>query len=100
MVKQTFTEIRSRYPDAYILLLNYDGVELPDGQIEVVAAEEAQPFSNGEDMLRAYQSFRHSGKKVMFCTPEYKTRLIIDKLPAMRVFYESMMLSFKRDDLA
>ena len=86
MSKQTFTEIRNKYPSTFLLLLDYEGLELSNGQIEVVAAEEARSFDTGEEMLIAYKQLSHSGKKVMFCTPEYKDRLIIDKLPAMRVF--------------
>ena len=86
MGKQTFQEIRSKYPTGFLLLLNYEGRELPDGQIDVVAADEVQAFDSGEEMMEAYKALRCSGKKVMFCTPEYQDRLIIDKLPAMRIF--------------
>ena len=86
MKKQTFSEIRSRYPDSYLLLLDYDGMPLPSGEIEIVAADEVQSFDTGEQMLAAYKKLRSSGKKVMFCTPEYQDRLIIQKLPGMRIF--------------
>lgn len=86
MAKRTFKEIRDRYPSGFLLLLDYEGKEMPDGQIDVIAAEEVQAFDTGEEMMEAYKHLRGSGKKVMFCTPEYKDRLIIDKLPAMRVF--------------
>ena len=85
MAKQTFTEIRNKFPDSFLLLLDYDGVELPGGKIDVVAAQETLSFTTGEEMLDEYKKLRHAGKKVMFCTPEYKERLIIEKLPAMRV---------------
>ena len=86
MPKQTFTEIRTTYPDTYLLLLNYYGVELPDGKIEVVAAEEVRSFNTGEEMLEAHKRLRYSGKKIMFCTPEYRERLIIEKLALMGIF--------------
>ena len=86
MEKQTFRQIRDKYPSAFLLLLNYEGQELPDGQIDVIAAEEVQAFDTGEEMIEAYKGLRGSGKRVMFCTPEYRDRLVIDKLPAMRVF--------------
>ena len=83
---RTFKQIREKFPSGFLLLLNYEGLELPDGQIDVVAAEDVQAFDTGEEMMEAYKGLRHSGKKVMFCTPEYKDRLVIEKLPAMRVF--------------
>ncbi len=87
MAKRSFCEIRRQYPESYLLLVDYEGVELPDGKLDVVAAEEAQAFANGDDMLDAFKSLRRSGKKVMFCTPEYKDRLVVDRLPGMRIFW-------------
>ena len=86
MPKQTFTEIRNQYPLSYLLLVDYEGIRLPDGRIEVVAAESVQSFETGDQMMEGYKMFKGSGKKVMFCTPEYKERLVIDVVPAMRIF--------------
>lgn len=86
MEKHSFKQIREKYPSDFLLLLNYEGRELSDGKIDVISAEEVRAFASGEQMMEAYQNLRHSGKRIMFCTPEYKERLIIEKLPAMRVF--------------
>jgi hypothetical protein len=86
MPKQTFTEIRNKFPESFLLLLDYEGVDLPGGKIDIVAAQEIRSFQTGEEMLDEYKKLRHAGMKVMFCTPEYKDRLIIEKLPGMRVF--------------
>ncbi len=83
MEKQTFTQIRERFPSDFLLLLNYEGKELPEGRIDVVAAEEVRAFDSGDKTMAAYKELRQSGKKIMFCTPDYKERLIIEKLPAM-----------------
>ena len=86
MAKQTFKEIRALYPFDFLILLDFDETTLPDGKIDVVAAEEVRAFQSGEKMLEAYMHLKKSGKKVLFCTPEYKDRLVIDHIPAMRMF--------------
>jgi len=86
MIKQTFEQIRKMYPDQFLLLLNYEGKDLPDGRVDIIAAEEVQVFQNGEQMMEAFKRCKGSNKKIMFCTPEYKERLIVDRVPAMRVF--------------
>lgn len=86
MAKQTFAEIRNRYPSSYLLLVDYDEVSLPDGRIEIIGADDVQSFETGDQMMDGYKIFKRSGKKVMFCTPEYKERLIVEIVPAMRIF--------------
>jgi len=60
MPKQTFSQIRSQHPSAYLLLFNYDEVNLPDSQVEIISAEEAQPFDSGDAMLDAFKAQRGS----------------------------------------
>ena len=85
MAKLTFSQIRSKYPSSYLLLFNYEEVNLPNGQVEIISAEDAQSFETGDAMLDAFKAQRRSGKKIMFCTPEYRDRLIIERRPSMRV---------------
>lgn len=86
MSKTTFSKIRAEYPSSFLLLFDYDEVELPSGEVEIVAADAVEAYETGEQMLDAYKAHRHSGKKMMFCTPEYQDRLIIERRPSMRVF--------------
>ena len=86
MAKQTFIEIRTQHPRSFLLLLDYEEKVLPSGQIEITAAEETKAFNSGEEMLEEYKKLRHSGRRVMFCSPEYQDKFIIERRPSMRVF--------------
>ena len=86
MPKKSFSQIRAEHPSSFLLLIDYDEVELPSGKIEIIAADRVLDFDTGEEMLEAYRDLRHSGHQVMFCSPEYQDRLIIERRPSMRVF--------------
>ncbi len=86
MAKMTFAEIRAKYPQSYLLLIDYDEVDLPTGEVEITGAADVEAFSTGEEMLTAYQALKRSGRDLMFCTPQYQDRFIIERRPSMRVF--------------
>ena len=86
MAKQSFSEIRAQFPSAYLLLFDYDEIRLSDREVEIVSADDVQHFESGEEMLAAFRTQRGSGRKVMFCTPDYQDRLVIERRPGLRVF--------------
>ena len=63
MPKESFSDIRERYPGAFLLLLDYDEQELPGGRIEITAAEKVYPYASGEEMLDGYQQLRRSHRR-------------------------------------
>lgn len=85
MPKQSFVDIRTRYPKSYLLLLDYDETQLPSGEVEITAAQDAIAFDSGDEMLDEYKRLRQSGRKVMFCSPDYTEKLVVERRPSMRV---------------
>ena len=85
MVKTTFKAIRERFPSSFLLLIDYDEVEVAPGEMEILAATEAQAFDSSEEMLAAYKQLKGTGHRLMFCSPDQKDRFIIERRPSMRV---------------
>ena len=85
MTFQSFIQIRSQFPEKFLVLLDYQDRLLPNGKLEILGAQEVQAFDTGDDMYGVYRDLRRSGKKAIFCTPDYRESFIIDRIPAMRV---------------
>ena len=85
MAKQTFKEIRSRYPSQFLVLIDYDERELSSGAVEITCADDVRAFDDGNEMLRSCQALNESGVKAIYCTPNYKDRFVVQQETCLRV---------------
>ena len=82
----SFKEIRQRYPNDFLVLLDFDEEELPSGQIQVTGADEVRAFDSGSEMYDTYRELKRQGRKVLFCTPNYRQSFVIEKVASARLF--------------
>ena len=82
---KTFQEIRSEYPNEFLVLIDPEEVRLADREVEITGARYVQAFKDGNEMLDAYRDLKNKGLKVTMCTPFYKDRFIVEQVPSARV---------------
>jgi hypothetical protein len=91
MAYQTFSQIRALSPDNFLVLIDCRELALPDGRLEILGAEDVSAFKAGEEMMKSYSSLSRAGKKVRFCTPDYRDSFIIERIHTMRKFGTRML---------
>lgn len=80
-----FKKIRQDNPDKFLVLVDYEEQELPSGEVEILGARYFHAYDAGMDMFNAYRDLKKKGQKVLFCTPDYQDRFIMERRPVMRV---------------
>lgn len=81
-----FQKIKQDYPSKFLVLVDYDETELPSGEVEILGAKYFHTYDEGMDMFNAYRDLKRKGQRVVFCTPDYQDRFVIERRPSMRVF--------------
>lgn len=84
-MSQTFKEIRQAFPGKFLLLENYQERTVSANQIEIFAAESAQPYDTLREVVAAYRETKQAGRNVLYCTPRYVDSFIIERQPSARV---------------
>lgn len=81
-----YKEIRSKFPDKFLVLVDYDDVGLSSdsNQFEVMGAESFHVYESINEMYDAYRDLRRQGQKVIICTPDYFDRFVVERRPSMR----------------
>ena len=51
--------------------------------IEVTGAQEVFAHKSGQEMLDSYRKLKKEGKRVRFCTPNYKESFSVEQIPAL-----------------
>ena len=80
-----FKEIRKKYPEEFLVLLDCESKELPSGELEITGAKFAQTYANGKEMYDAYRHLFKKGLNVFFATPAYKDSLIMEQRTSLRL---------------
>ena len=81
----SFKKIREEHPDKFLVLVDYEEKELSLGEVEILGAEYYHVYDDGMDMFNAYRDLKKKGQKVVFCTPDYVDRFVMERRPSMRV---------------
>ena len=86
MESKSFQEIRKQFPNEFLVLVEPEENHIDANWIEVTGAKEVYAYSSGDQMLQAYQKMKKEGKRVRFCTPDYKNDFKIEQIKTLGVF--------------
>lgn len=85
MKTKSFKDIRTQYPDEFLVLVDYESRDLPSGDIEVVGAKYVHVYKSGSEMYEAYRDLTKKGFKAVFVPPHYKNSFVMEKRYSMRI---------------
>ena len=80
---KSFKEIRHSYPDEFLILIEPEEKRIDQRWIEITGAQEVYAYKSGQEMLDSYRKLKKEGKRVRFCTPNYKESFPVEQIPAL-----------------
>lgn len=79
----TWTEIRRRYPNAFILLGDLIEEKISATQSKIVGGKIVKVSQNAKEIRDAYQICRQDGKQVIYALPTTPEEFIVEDVPFM-----------------
>ncbi|ETR68695.1 MAG: hypothetical protein OMM_10262 [Candidatus Magnetoglobus multicellularis str. Araruama] len=83
-----WNQIRSFYPDKFILLRNYQTETIDNKHFRVIGGDVISNHNDYNELQKEYKQYRSKGEDVIFCLPQTED-FVVETKPMMGILNEN-----------